>query len=153
VPERREELTTEGGLDAVGTHNQLAPMVRVLAAAGIRVALFIAPDRAQVEAAASLRVPEIELHTGGYCDAVLAGETEIAGRQLDSLRAAARVAGELGLEVHAGHGLTYDNVAPVAAIPEVTELQIGHFLVGEAVFTGLDAAIREMRRRIDEARR
>jgi pyridoxine 5-phosphate synthase len=152
VPERREELTTEGGLDAIGTHNHLAPIVRALSDAGIRVAFFIDPDGRQIEAAASLRVPDIELHTGAYCEAVLAGETHVVERHLESLRAAARAAAKLGLEVHAGHGLTYDNVAPVAAIPEVTELQIGHFLVGEAVFTGLDAAIREMRRRIDEAR-
>jgi pyridoxine 5-phosphate synthase len=152
VPERREELTTEGGLDAAGSHNHLAPIVRALAEAGIRVSLFIAPEQGQIEAAASLRVPDIELHTGAYCDAVLSGDGESVRRHLAVLQRGARVASALGLEVHAGHGLTYENVGPVAAIPGISELQIGHFLVGEAVFVGLEAAVRTMRKLIDEAR-
>ena len=152
VPERREELTTEGGLDAAGTHNHLAPIVRTLAENGIRVALFIAAEEKQIAAAAALKVPEVELHTGAYCDAVLAGEIELAARHLQALRLGAHLAAGRGLEVHAGHGLAYDNVGSVAAIPEIGELQIGHFLVGEAVFVGLEAAIRQMRKLIDEAR-
>jgi pyridoxine 5-phosphate synthase len=152
VPERREELTTEGGLDAAGGHNHLAPLTQLLSDAGIRVALFIAAEQRQVAAAARLGVPEIELHTGAYCDAVLTGDEAAAARQLTALQSAARAAAQAGLEVHAGHGLTYDNVGAIAAIPEVAELQIGHFLVGESVFIGLDAAIRKMRTIIDEAR-
>jgi pyridoxine 5-phosphate synthase len=151
VPERREELTTEGGLDAAGSHNHLAPMVRLLAERGIRVALFIAPEQRQVKAAAALGVPDIELHTGAYCDAVLAGDGEAAAARLAALKEAADAATALGLEVHAGHGLTYDNVAAVAAIPRISELQIGHFLVGEAVFVGLEVVIKRMRKLIDEA--
>jgi pyridoxine 5-phosphate synthase len=152
VPERREELTTEGGLDAAGGHNHLAPLTKRLSDAGIRVSLFIAAEERQVAAAARLGVPAIELHTGAYCDAVLAANGATAARQLQALRGAARVAAGLGLEVHAGHGLTYDNVAAIASIAEVVELQIGHFLVGESVFIGLDAAIGKMRAVIDEAR-
>ena len=152
VPERREELTTEGGLDAAGAHNHLAPIVRALGGAGIRVALFIAPQRPQIEAAASLRAPDVELHTGAYCDAALSGDTAAADQHLDDLRTAARLAARMGLEVHAGHGLTYGNVGPVAKIPEIAELQIGHFLVGEAVFVGLPAAIARMRQTMDAAR-
>jgi pyridoxine 5-phosphate synthase len=152
VPERREELTTEGGLDAAGAHNHLAPIVRTLTENGIRVALFIAAEEKQIDAAVALKVPEVELHTGAYCDAVLAGEVESAARHLEALRRGAHLAAGRGLEVHAGHGLAYDNVGPVAAIPEIRELQIGHFLVGEAVFVGLETAIRNMRKLIDEAR-
>ena len=152
VPERREERTTEGGLDAAGTHNRLGPMVATLKKAGIAVTLFIEADRRQFEAARSLDVPVVELHTGAYHDAGLAGDDAGVARQLEALRNGAREAASLGLEVHAGHGLTYENVGPIAAIPEIVELQIGHFLVGEAVFSGLETAIKHMRAIMDEAR-
>jgi len=152
VPERREELTTEGGLDAFGQHNHLAPFVSALGDAGIRVSLFLAPEDKQIEAAASLKAPDIELHTGAYCDAFLTGNKELAERHLFDLRTSAQLAARLGLEVHAGHGLTYDNVGPIAAIPEIVELQIGHFLVGESVFSGFAPAIRRMRKIMDDAR-
>jgi pyridoxine 5-phosphate synthase len=152
VPERREEITTEGGLDVAGSHNHLAPIVRVLADAGIRVALFIAAEKGQIEAAADLRAPDIELHTGAYSDAALAGNRKATDRHREALRSGARLGAKLGLEVHAGHGLTFDNVSAVAAISEIAELQIGHFLIGEAVFAGLDPVIRTMRKLIDEAR-
>lgn len=152
VPERREERTTEGGLDAAGQHNHLAPIVRTLAGAHIRVSLFIEADPAQLRAAAALGAPVVELHTGAYAHAVLDGDTARAEALLSRLRAAATEGARLGLEVHAGHGLTFDNVAPVAAIPELRELNIGHFLVGEAIFTGLDATIRRMRALMDAAR-
>ena len=148
VPERREELTTEGGLDAAGLGAALGPRVQALAAAGIRVSLFIEPDPAQLRAAVALGAPVVELHTGRYCE--LAGEAQQA--ELERIRAAAALADELGLECHAGHGLTYDNVGPVAAIPTVAELNIGHFLVGEAIFTGLAEAVRRMRAAMDRAR-
>ena len=149
VPERREEITTEGGLDAAGQHNHLAPFVARLRDAGIRVSLFINPDRHQLEAARSLGAPVVELHTGAYCDAE--GQ---AGRdaELARLTAAAREGAALGLEIHAGHGLTFDNVGPIAALPEVAELNIGHFLIGEAIFGGLDSTIKRMRALMDKAR-
>lgn len=152
VPERREELTTEGGLDAATLHNHLAPMVRDLQAADIEVSLFIDPDARQVEASASLNVSNVELHTGAYCEAALAGDEEERIRLLEGLQTGARIAARLGLEVHAGHGLTYENVAPVAAISEICELQIGHFLVGESIFVGFSPAIRRMREIMDRAR-
>lgn len=145
VPERRQEVTTEGGLDAAGTAESLAPRIAALRAAGIRVSLFVDPDPVQLEAAARLGAPVVELHTGAYAEG-RAGE-------LDRLRAAAARAAALGLEVHAGHGLNYDNVGPIAALPEVRELNIGHFIVGEAVFVGLAEAIRRMRAIMDAARR
>ena len=148
VPERREERTTEGGLDAAGQHNRLYPLVRQLADAGIRVSLFVAPDPRQIEAAAKLGAPVVELHTGEYAHAT--GDARAA--ELERLAAMAALAAAEGIEPHAGHGLTYDNVAPVAAIPQLAELNIGHFLIGEAVFTGLEAAVLEMRRRMDAAR-
>jgi pyridoxine 5-phosphate synthase len=148
VPEKREERTTEGGLDAAGQHNVLQPLVARLRDAGIRVSLFIEADRRQLEAAVRLGAPVVELHTGRYCE--LEGEPQ--QRELERLRAAAAACAELGLECHAGHGLNYDNVAPVAAIPNVMELNIGHFLVGEAIFVGLAESVREMRRRMDAAR-
>jgi pyridoxine 5-phosphate synthase len=151
VPERREEVTTERGLDAAGLHNRLAPYIRRLSQA-VRVSLFIDADSAQIEAARSLGVPDVELHTGGYAEAVLKGEKHEIAHRLEQLRTGARRAASLGLEVHAGHGLTYDNVAAIAAIPEVAELQIGHFLVGEAVFSGLETAIRRMKMQMDQAR-
>lgn len=144
VPERREERTTEGGLDVAGHAVQLAPFVQKLADAGIRVSLFIAPEPAQIEAAARIGAPVIELHTGTYAEGV-EGE-------LQHLRDGARLATSLGIEVHAGHGLRFDNVAAIARIPEFVEFNIGHFLMGEALFQGLEAVIREMRRIMDEAR-
>jgi len=152
VPEKRQELTTEGGIDAAGLHNRLAPVVSTLSAAGIRVSLFIDPDPKQVEAATSLRAPVVELCTGGYCEAALAGDAQGLARHLAAARQNAALAGRLGLEVHAGHGLTYDNVGPIAALPEIAELNIGHFLIGEAIFFGLHLAIQRMRAIMDTAR-
>ncbi|MGQ5700781.1 pyridoxine 5'-phosphate synthase [Sandaracinobacteroides sp. A072] len=149
VPERRAERTTEGGLDAAGTLAGLKPIVSRLADAGIRVSLFIAPEVRQIEAAAALGAPVVELHTGPYAHAGEAGDSRA---ELQRLLDAARHATACGLEVHAGHGLTYANVGPVAAIAELAELNIGHFLIGEAVFRGLDAAIHEMRARMSAAR-
>jgi len=148
VPEKREERTTEGGIDAAGQHNRLAPLVRALGGANIRVSLFIEADPRQLEAAKSLGAPVVELHTGAYCDAS-GVERE---RHLEAIAEAARYGASLGLEIHAGHGLGYDTVGPIAAITEIRELNIGHFLVGEAIFVGLDASIKEMRRLMDEAR-
>jgi pyridoxine 5-phosphate synthase len=148
VPEKREERTTEGGLDVVRGRETLAPFIGELNGAGIRVSLFIEPEPAALDAAKALGAPVVELHTGAYCDA--AGERR--RRELDRLIAAAAHAEAIGLECHAGHGLSYDTVGPVAAIPTIVELNIGHFLVGEAIFVGLDASIREMRRLMDEAR-
>jgi len=152
VPERREERTTEGGLDVVGGHNWIAPMVATLKDAGSRVSLFIAADPAQIAASAHAGADVVELHTGAFCDAVREGRAKLAGDALDALRAGAAHAAELGLEVHAGHGIDYETVEAVAAIPQVMELNIGHFLIGEAIFTGLPAAIGQMRRLMDEAR-
>lgn len=151
VPERREEVTTEGGLDVAGGHNRIKPLVGRLSAAGIRVSCFIDPDLAQVAAAAGVGSAVVELHTGAYCDAVRERSPE-APEILQRLRAAAAEAARLGLEVHAGHGIDYETVKPIAAIPEVTELNIGHFLIGEAIFIGLGPAIQRMRALMDEAR-
>ncbi|HEY2706655.1 MAG TPA: pyridoxine 5'-phosphate synthase [Caulobacteraceae bacterium] len=151
VPERREEVTTEGGLDVVGQHNRVAPCVATLKAAGIRVSLFIEADPAQIRAAADVGAQVIELHTGAYCLAVRERRLE-AGALLAALQASAGLAASLGLEVHAGHGIDYETVGPIAAIPEIAELNIGHFLIGEAIFTGLDPAIRRMRALMDAAR-
>ena len=148
VPEKREERTTEGGLDAVGQHNVLAPMVRELAAANIRVSLFIEPSAGQVAAAVSLGAPVVELHTGRYAE--LAGDAQV--EELRRLSDAAALAAKNGIEVHMGHGLTYDNVVPIAAIPQVRELNIGHFLVGEAIFVGLEASVRRMKDLMEAAR-
>jgi pyridoxine 5-phosphate synthase len=152
VPEKREEKTTEGGLEVAREENRLAHFIAPLAEAGCRVSIFIAAERAQVEAAARIGAAVIELHTGAYCDLHLEGRDAERDAELARLRDMAAYAHELGLEVHAGHGLTYDTVAPVAALPEVMELNIGHFLVGEAIFLGLGPAIAEMRRRMDAAR-
>ena len=152
VPEKREEVTTEGGIDAAGLHNRLAPKIRALAEAGIRVSLFIDPDARQIEAARSLSSPVVELCTGAYCEAVLADDQDAVADHLEAARRSAALAGRLGLEVHAGHGLTYDNVSAIAAIPEVAELNIGHFLVGEAIFVGLEDAVHRMRALMDAAR-
>ncbi|WP_374577944.1 pyridoxine 5'-phosphate synthase [Phenylobacterium sp.] len=151
VPERREERTTEGGLDVVGGHNHIAPVVARLAAAGVRVSCFIDADPAQAAAAKAMGAQVVELHTGAYCDAVRERSPQ-APALLESLRATAAEAGRIGLEVHAGHGIDYETVKPIAAIPQVTELNIGHFLIGEAIFVGLTAAIQRMRALMDEAR-
>ena len=152
VPERREERTTEGGLEVARDENRLAHFIAPLRDAGCRVSIFIAADRAQIEAAARIGAAVVELHTGAYCDLHAEGRFADRDRELARLTEMAAFAHDLGLEVHAGHGLTYDTVAPVAALPEVVELNIGHFLIGEAIFRGLDPAIREMRRLMDEAR-
>ena len=152
VPERREERTTEGGLEVAGDDNRLRDYITPLREAGARVSLFIAPDEAQVEAAARVGAQVVELHVGAYAEHYAAGDDAARNAELRRLFAAAALADELGLEVHAGHGLNFDNVGPIAAIPEVVELNIGHFLIGEAVFIGLDAAIREMRRKMLLAR-
>ena len=151
VPERREEVTTEGGLNVLRGQNAIAPAVRRLAAAGIRVSLFIDADEAQVAAAKSVGAQVVELHTGAYCEAVRERRPQ-AEALLGNLRAAAARAAELGLEVHAGHGIDYETVKPIAEIPEVAELNIGHFLIGEAIFIGLGPAIQRMRALMDEAR-
>lgn len=148
VPERREERTTEGGLDAAGQHNVLAPMVSELKGANIRVSLFIEPDPAQIEAAIRLGAPVVELHTGRYCE--LEGEAQTA--ELRRIADAAALAAKNGIEVHAGHGLTFDNVVPIAAIPQLAELNIGHFLIGEAIFEGLAPVVQRMRDLMDAAR-
>ena len=148
VPEKREERTTEGGLDAAGQHNHLAPVISRLADAGIRVSLFIAPDERQLEAALRLGAPVVEFHTGEYAHAT----GEQVAVELRRIADMAALAARNGIEPHAGHGLTYDNVQPIAAIPHLAELNIGHYLVGEAVFVGLEAAVRQMRELMDEAR-
>ena len=151
VPERREEVTTEGGLDVVRGHNTITPVVQRLVAAGIRVSAFIDADQAQVRAAKAVGAQVIELHTGAYCDAVRERRPQ-AEALLSNLRAVAAEAAELGLEVHAGHGIDYETVKPIAAIPQLAELNIGHFLIGEAIFIGLGPAIQRMRALMDEAR-
>ena len=153
VPERREERTTEGGLEVAREENRLAHFIAPLRDAGCRVSIFIAADRRQIEAAHRIGAQVIELHTGAYCDAHAEGRTDERERELDALREMAAFGASLGLEIHAGHGLTYDTVQPIAAFPEVRELNIGHFLIGEAIFRGLTPAIAEMRRLMDEARR
>jgi len=152
VPERREERTTEGGLDVVAGGNRLAHVVGDLKAAGIRVSLFVEPDPAVIEAARRLDADIVELHTGAYCEKALEGDAAGLARELDRLARAAELAAAAGLEVHAGHGLTFNTVAGVARLPEVTELNIGHFLIGEAIFGGLPSAVRRMRALMDEAR-
>lgn len=152
VPEKRTERTTEGGLDVVGGHDYLAPYVDQLKRGGIRVSLFIEPSREAIDAALSIRAPVVELHTGAWCHAVEVGDAARAAREFDRVAAAAAHAGALGLEVHAGHGLDYDTARRVSALPEVVELNIGHFLIGESVFVGLAEAIRAMRQAMDEGR-
>jgi pyridoxine 5-phosphate synthase len=148
VPEKREERTTEGGIDVVGQHARLLPIVAALGKAGIRVSLFVEPDRRQLDAGKALGAPVVELHTGAYANAGGAG----LAAELARVREAAAYGASIGLEVHAGHGLTFDNVRPIAAIPQISELNIGHFLIGEAIFVGLEASIRRMRRLMDEGR-
>jgi pyridoxine 5-phosphate synthase len=152
VPEKREERTTEGGLEVAREENKLAHFIAPLRDVGCRVSIFIAADQRQIEAAHRIGAEVIELHTGAYCDAFAEGRMEEAERELESLRQMSTFAHSLGLEVHAGHGLTYETVKPVAAFPEVRELNIGHFLIGESIFLGLTPAIQEMRRLMDEAR-
>lgn len=152
VPERREERTTEGGLEVAREENRLAHFIAPLREAGCKVSIFIAADARQIEAAARIGAPVVELHAGAYCDAHAEGHIDRRDAELERLRSMAAFASSLGLEVHVGHGLTYETVKPVAAFPEVMELNIGHFLVGEAIFSGLDAAIRRMRALMDEAR-
>jgi len=152
VPEKRAELTTEGGLDARGQRTALEPVIDALRGAGIRVSLFIDPDPLQVEAARALGAPVVELHTGSYCEAAINGDTDARDAELARLREGARLAADMGLEVHAGHGLTFDTVAPIAELPQIVELNIGHFLIGEAIFSGLDSAIRRMRSLMHKAR-
>jgi pyridoxine 5-phosphate synthase len=152
VPERREERTTEGGLDVCGGHNHLAPMVRELARAGIRVSMFIEATEPQIEASRSVGAQVVELHTGAFCEAHANGDVVLRNDILERLRQGARFGHSLGLEMHAGHGLNYETVGVIAGIPELAELNIGHFLVGEAIFSGLDSSIRRMRALMDEAR-
>ena len=152
VPEKREERTTEGGLNVAGLHNQVAPAVARMRETGSRVSLFIEPDPVQIAVAEVLQAPVVELHTGKYAELWLAGDEIGLEAELEKLRIAAQEAAKRGIEPHAGHGLTYANVGPVAAIPELAELNIGHFLVGEAVFVGLEASIAKMRQLMDAAR-
>lgn len=152
VPERREERTTEGGLDVARLHNKVAPYVAKLRDAKIRVSLFIEPSKVQVAVAEAMGAPVVELHTGRYVELVFAGETAGAAEELKRLQEAAEYGHSKGIEIHVGHGLTYDTVRPVAAIPQVRELNIGHFIMGEALFVGLEAAVKRMRQEIDAAR-
>jgi pyridoxine 5-phosphate synthase len=153
VPERREERTTEGGLDILRHGEALRPIIARLAEAGIRVSLFVEPETAVMEAAHALGAPVVELHTGAYCEAALIGHAPLTKRELQRLRRAAEHGASLGLEIHAGHGLTVENVGAVAAIPQVVELNIGHALIGEAIFVGLEEAVRGMRAAMDQGRR
>jgi pyridoxine 5-phosphate synthase len=152
VPERREERTTEGGLDVAGQHNMLAPVVARLADAGIRVSLFIAADPRQIEAATRVRAPVIEIHTGAWCDALLERREAAADAEWRRIREGARLAQSAGLEVHAGHGLDYATAETISGLPQVVELNIGHFLVSEAVFDGLTATVKAMRAAMDRGR-
>ena len=152
VPERREERTTEGGLDVVGQKDVVAGAVQTLADAGIRVSLFIAADPIQIEAAHVVGAPVIELHTGSWCEALLVGDDDVSAKEFERICKAATLAKRMGIEVHAGHGLDYASAEAISALPEIVELNIGHFLIGEAVFVGLDGAIRAMRGAMDRGR-
>jgi pyridoxine 5-phosphate synthase len=152
VPERRQEITTEGGLDAVAQHDVLAPVVARLVEAGIRVSLFIAADPRQIELAAQMRAPAIEIHTGAWCEAIGAGHRAGAEAERRRIAEGARLAHSLGLEVHAGHGLDYATAEAIAAVAEIAELNIGHFLVGEAIHAGLAATVKDMRTAMDRGR-
>lgn len=152
VPEKREERTTEGGLDAAGLHNTLAPIIGRLSDSGIRVSLFIEPDARQIDAAVRLGAPVVELHTGRYAHLWLDGDSAGIEAELRRIADAAALATKNGIEPHAGHGLTFENVQPIAAIPQLAELNIGHYLIGEAIFDGLEASIRRMRQLMDDAR-
>jgi pyridoxine 5-phosphate synthase len=153
VPEKREERTTEGGLDVVGQHNVLAPHIERLRQAGCRVSLFIEADEAPIAMAAKLGAPVVELHTGSWCHAVSDGHAQKAEAEFKRLAAGAKFAGSLGLEVHAGHGLDYDTARRLAAVPEFVEFNIGHFLIGEAISIGLPQALAAMRQAMDDGRR
>ncbi len=153
VPEKRTERTTEGGLDAAGQHNQLAPFVAKLNDAGIRVSLFITGDARQIEAAARLRSPVVEIHVGAWCDALSEGKRAAADAEWQRIHAGAKLAHELGLEVHAGHGLDYASAETIASLPQIVELNIGHFLIGESVFEGLAETIKFMRAAMDRGRK
>jgi pyridoxine 5-phosphate synthase len=153
VPERRQELTTEGGLDVVGQHNALAPFINRLNDAGIRVSLFIAADPAQIEMAARLKAPVIEIHTGGWCDAVVDGHPAKADAEWQRIVAGARLARAAGLEVHAGHGLDYATAETISALPEIAELNIGYFMIGEAIFVGIAETVRAMRAAMERGRK
>ena len=152
VPEKRSERTTEGGLDVAGQHNILLPVVEKLGAAGIRVSLFIAAEPQQIQAAARLRAPVIEIHVGSWCEALMQGHAEAAEAEWTRIREGARLAKNLGLEVHAGHGLDYASAQTIAVLPEIVELNIGHFLVGEAVFDSLTKTVKLMRAAMDRGR-
>jgi len=152
VPERRQEVTTEGGLDVVGQHNALAPFIARLNDAGIRVSLFIAADPKQIEMAARLRAPVIEIHTGAWCDAIADGHAEKAKAEWERIVAGAKLARAAGLEVHAGHGLDYTTAETISALPEIVELNIGHYMIGEAMFVGLAETVRTMRSAMDRGR-
>ena len=152
VPEKREERTTEGGLDAAGQHNHLKPFVDRLNEAGIRTSLFIEASERQLDAALRLGAPVVEFHTGEYAHAFLDGDNEKLAAELRRVTDMAALAAKNGIEPHAGHGLTYENVQPIAAIPQIAELNIGHYLVGEAIFVGLEESVRRMRELMDEAR-
>jgi pyridoxine 5-phosphate synthase len=152
VPERRQEVTTEGGLDVVGQHNALAPYIARLTDAGIRVSLFIAADPAQIEMAARLRAPVIEIHTGAWCDAVVDGHTAKAETEWQRIVAGVKLAKAAGLEVHAGHGLDYATAETIAALPDIMELNIGYYMIGEALFVGLAETVRSMRAAMDRGR-
>src|SRR6476620_4400785 len=153
VPERREELTTEGGLDVVGQHNALAPFIARLNDAGIRVSLFISADPQQIEMAARLRAPVIEIHTGAWCDAVMDGHADKADAEWQRIVAGVKVAKDAGLEVHAGHGLDYATAEKIAGLGEIVELNIGYYMMGEALFIGLGETVRQMRAAMDRGRR
>jgi pyridoxine 5-phosphate synthase len=152
VPERREELTTEGGLDVIGHHNALAPFIAELNDAGIRVSLFIAADPRQIEISARLKAPVIEIHTGAWCDAVVDGDTAKAEAEWQRIVAGAALARSIGLEVHAGHGLDYVTAEKIASVPEIVELNIGYYMIGEALFVGLGETVRTMRGAMDRGR-
>ena len=152
VPENRNERTTEGGLDVAGLHNKVAPIVRELSRTGSRVSLFIEAKPEQIEAAKLCQAPVIEIHTGAYAHALDDEQSEQASTILEQIQKGAKFGQEIGLEIHAGHGITFDNVYQIASIPEVKELNIGHFLIGESVFSGLDSAIKTMRQLMDDAR-
>jgi pyridoxine 5-phosphate synthase len=152
VPERREELTTEGGLDVAGQHNTLAPFIARLNDNGVRVSLFIAADPAQIEMAAKLRAPVIEIHTGAWCDAMVDGDRARASAEWQRIVAGAALARAAGLEVHAGHGLDYVTAEAIAALPEIVELNIGYYMIGEALFVGLAQTVRTMRAAMDRGR-
>jgi len=152
VPERREELTTEGGLDVAGQHNALAPFIARLNDAGIRVSLFISADPRQIETAARLHAPVIEIHTGAWCDAIVDGQTATADAEWQRIVAGAALARSAGLEVHAGHGLDYQTAEQIATLPEIAELNIGYYMIGEAIFVGLGETVRAMRAAMDRGR-